>query len=326
MNLSKIALKHDSNVDLNQQLYEELRRLILGRKLEPGHRLPPTRTLAKDLGVARKTVVSAYDQLASEGYLRSKTGAGTFVSGDIQDSAQVHEPRSARSSGRWTNRKTDSLPLSPYALHAASTKLLPPIERSANYTFHSWQPAFDEIPATEWARAVTRLFRSDDSRLLDYSDTPAGYPPLREAIANRLEKTRGIQCTREQVIITCGQGQCIDMVARLHIEPGSEALFENPSYPPARDIFKAYGANIRSVSVDKSGLRTSNLSRLSDHKIAVVYITPSHQYPTGAILSLPRRLELLKWAREHNAVIIEDDFDSEFRYRGQPIPALKTLD
>ncbi len=315
----QILIKHDSFTPLNQQLFEQLRALILARSLEPGDPLPPSRQLAKDLDISRKTVVSAYDQLISEGYLESRVGSGTFVS------LELREPDLSISRSTDDNIDDSSVPLSQYGRYARSITLLSS-QKEQIFSFHSWQPAFDELPFADWNKVIARAFRSKEADHLDFSKSPGGYLPLRQAIAAKLQKTRGMKCTPAQVIITCGHSQALDMVARIHIEEGLEALFENPSWTPARDIFRAYGATIRSISVDKDGIRTSNLSRLVQHNITVVYVTPSHQFPTGAVLTLPRRLELLHWAAEQRCMIVEDDFDSEFRYRGKPIPALKTLD
>jgi len=194
------------------------------------------------------------------------------------------------------------------------------------FPFFNWQPAFDEIPFTEWARIVSKTFRRAEAQLVDYSSDPLGHLPLRAAIADRLLKTRGLHCQPEQIVINCGLSQSLDLVARMHAEEGTELLVENPSYRPVRDVFRTYGAQVRSIDVDQGGMKTERLAKLSKHNVKAIYVTPSHQFPTGAVLSLARRLELLKWATECGAIIIEDDFDSEFRYRGSPIPAMKTLD
>jgi GntR family transcriptional regulator/MocR family aminotransferase len=298
---------------LQKQIYGQLRDLILSGELLPGVRLPASRKLAELIGVSRKTVVNAYDQLLAEGYLSSQTGSGTFVTDPAQPQQSQTQP-------------TASELLSVFARRLSATETQSQRLEHVRFPFFNWQPAFDELPLTDWSRIVAKTFRKLDPRLLDYASDPLGHLPLRAAIADRLLRTRGLSCQPEQVVINCGLSQSLDLMAKLHAEEGMELLVENPSYRPIRDVFRTYGAQIRSIDVDQGGVKTERLAKLSRHNIKVIYVTPSHQFPTGAVLSLARRLELIKWATECGALIIEDDFDSEFRYKGSPIPAMKTLD
>ncbi len=329
----KIVIDGSSSLQLQKQVYKQLRELILTGTLEPGFRLPPTRVLADTLQVSRKTVVKAYDQLLAEGYVTSQTGSGTFVSPNLPGSNDFDDrPDHEIDTPPFTSLKNEPIDsklferLSAYGKRALSTNLLPPRMEQARFPFFSWQPAFEEIPLTEWARIVSKTFRRPDPRLIDYAADPLGHLPLRQALAERLRKTRGLECDPGQVIITCGLSQSLDLIAKLHVDEDSNVLVENPCYWPARDLFRSYGAHVRSINVDHGGMKTGSLSRLARHNFSAVYITPSHQYPTGTVLTLARRLELLNWAGVSGAIVIEDDFDSEFRYRGSPIPALKSLD
>lgn len=351
----KIVLDPKSDLLLQKQVYEQLRQLILSGQLLPGVRLPPSRKLAEQIGVSRKTVVSAYDQLLAEGYVSSQTGSGTFVSDPSNaretaktagggDGSHSDPERSGKDASDTRSRmigterraneptkavpgpqsKTDSLSL--YGRRLAAAEIQSPRLEHIKFPFFNWQPAFDELPLNDWGRIVSKTFRRLESPLLDYAQDPFGHMPLRAALAERLLHTRGLTCSPEQIVINCGLAQSLDLIAKLHSEEGIELLVENPSYRPIRDIFRTYGTHIRSIDVDQSGMKTERLAKLSRHNVKLVYVTPSHQFPTGAVLSLARRLELINWATECGAMLIEDDFDSEFRYRGSPIPAMKTLD
>ncbi len=370
-----LKLDSKSDIQLQKQVYLQLRELILNGKLLPGVRLPPSRKLADIIGASRKTVVSAYDQLLAEGYVSSQTGSGTFVSDpataiSLQNNSSTSESSTSNRTDRGPSKPVDKRtgrtvspyidkpslapstnstrellaqrseepseaiiapdstkePLSLYARRIGGVDLEISRTEHTRFQFFNWQPAFDELPLVEWSRIVAKTFRRADVQLVDYAPDPLGHLPLRQTIAERLRRTRGLDCKAEQIVITCGFSQSIDLVARLHSAEGTELLVENPSYRPVRDIFRTYGIQVRSIAVDQGGMRTERLAKLSKHNVKTIYVTPSHQFPTGAVLTLARRLELLKWATDCGAIIVEDDFDSEFRFRGSPIPALKTLD
>jgi GntR family transcriptional regulator/MocR family aminotransferase len=195
-------------------------------------------------------------------------------------------------------------------------------------SFRYGSPAFDEIPLKQWRQLLSRHCRMGQKAMFDYASDSAGYRPLREAIARYLVQSRAVQCDADQVIIVSGSQQALDLVTRVLVDRGDEVAIENPGYLDARRIFLAQGAKLWPLPVDESGVMVERLrlSTRSAAHIKLIYVTPSHQFPTGAVLSLPRRLELLAWATQAGAMIIEDDYDSEFRYGGRPIPALQGLD
>lgn len=312
-----IALDKDAAVPLHRQLYMELRRAILSGRLLPTQRLPSTRTLAKSLGVSRSTVTLTYEQLLSEGYMQTTVGSGTFVCDHLPDDLLRSQPLKGSNCSQHS-----LLRLSTYGTKLKSTepKILEP---NLPINFRYGRPALDRFPAKLWRKLLSRHCGSNLD-LLDYSTDRLGYQPLREAIACYLGGTRAVQCEPEQIIITNGYQQALDLVARLLVNLGDAVAIENPGYLGARQVFEMQGAKLVPIAVDKSGLIVNNLR--SAPAVKLVYVTPSHQFPTGAVLSLPRRLELLAWAQQTGTAIVEDDYDSEYRYSSRPIPALQGLD
>ena len=312
-----IALDHNSALPLYHQLHTELRQAILTGRLQPNQKLPSTRWLAQSLGISRSTVTQSYEQLFSEGYLDTKTGSGTFVSAKLPDDLVTTQPlESAYQSS------TLKIELSIYGDRVKSSDVgVEDADLPINFSYGS--PALDRFPLKLWRRLISRYCESNLD-LLKYSLEPRGHQPLREAVANYLSCSRAVKCSPEQIIITSGSQQAIDLVTRLFINPGDKIALEEPGYQGARNIFQAQGAKLIPIEVDESGLIIEQLVNIP--KVKLIYVTPSHQFPTGAVLSLPRRLELLKWAKETGAIIIEDDYDSEYRYSSRPIPALQGLD
>lgn len=315
-----IALDSNTSIPLHQQLYEELRRAILSGRLLPRQRIPSTRSLAKSLSISRTTVTSCYEQLLSEGYLETIVGSGTYVCAQLPDDLLHSTP--VESAGKIAR---PAIKLSKYAARLAEIDTTLLDESNVEISFRYGRPAFDCFPMQIWRKLLSRYCRVN-STWLDYDTDALGYKPLREAIARYLSRSRAVQCEPEQVIITNGTQQALYLVMRLLIEPGNAIAMENPGYLSARRIFLSQGAKVLLVGVDESGLVVKELAKYSNEQIALVYVTPSHQFPTGAILSLPRRLELLTWAQQNQAMIIEDDYDSEYRYGDRPIPALQGLD
>lgn len=313
-----IALDSNTSIPIHHQLYEEMRRAILSGRLLPRQRIPSTRSLAKSLSISRTTVTSCYEQLLSEGYLETIVGSGTYVCAQLPDDLLHSTPIDAGKIAR------PPIKLSKYAAKLAEmdTSLLD--ESNAEISFRYGRPAFDRFPMQIWRKLLSRHCRA--STWLDYATDPLGYKPLQSAIARYLSRSRAVQCEPEQVMITNGTQQALYLVMRLLIEPGNAIAMENPGYLSARRIFLSQGAKVLPVGVDESGLVVKELAKNQNEQIALVYVTPSHQFPTGAILSLPRRLELLTWAQQNQALIIEDDYDSEYRYGDRPIPALQGLD
>lgn len=304
-----------------QQLYENLRNAVLTGRLAPGARLPATRVLAAELGVARNTVVTAFEQLVAEGYLESRPGDGTYVSRALPDERLTVKPAGRRAS-RLAAPTLPPLSRQSQALSAA--RLGSWGEDGPPHPFRPDLLALDHFPLAVWARLVSRNWRHRATSLLGYGD-PAGYHPLREAVATYLGAARGVRCTPEQVFITNGAQQGIDLAVRTLLDPGDPVWAENPGYRGARGALIAAGARLAPVPVDREGLQVE-VGIATAPQARAVYVTPSHQYPTGATMSLARRLALLEWAQRTGAWIIEDDYDSEYRYTGRPLSSLQGLD
>jgi GntR family transcriptional regulator/MocR family aminotransferase len=334
-----ITLDQRSPAPLNRQLYEELRKAILFGRLKPGERVPSTRALAKSLGVSRTTVTQSYEQLLSEGYLRAATGSGTFVGCQLPDELLKTAPIETLRPAAQTRQagSTSSFKLSPYGESLTDTVPFEPPEPDMPIHFKSGRPALEEFPLQQWRRLMLRHCRTNDPSLLDYANGSQGHEPLREAIANYLRRARAVRCGADQVIVVNGSQQALDLIAKILIDRGDQVALENPGYLGARRAFLAQGARLLPAPVDESGIIVEKLPAKSPAKsptksptksqdeVKLVYVTPSHQFPTGVTLTLPRRLDLLAWAEKNGAMIIEDDYDSEFRYGSRPIPALQGL-
>ncbi|HEX4809386.1 MAG TPA: PLP-dependent aminotransferase family protein [Bryobacteraceae bacterium] len=294
--------------DLSGEIYRQLRRAILDGRLRPGELLPPTRELARRLSVARTTATVAYDRLSGEGFVVSRVGAGTFVT----EHAAPLTMESAR-------RRSDGA-LRPRAVWNY-IPLATAFARRAQFDFRTGLPDASLFPHDRWRRLVSTALRSEAVETGVYGD-PAGYQPLRVAIARYLGSARGMQITADDVTIVNGTQQGLDVVARTLIAPGDKIAVEDPGYPLVRRLLESLGARVRSASVDDNGLIVETLPA----RARLVYVTPSHQYPLGMSMSLPRRRALLEWAERNDSAIIEDDYDSEFRFRDRPIEPLQTLD
>src|SRR3954452_2998457 len=313
-----LHLDRRGRMPLHRQLYDGLRAAILGGRLAPGDRLPATRTLAADLAVSRNTVTGAFDQLLAEGYLESRVGAVSFVAQSLPEDLL-----------RVTGAPRRGEPGPPPRLSArgrmlAATAVSPSGGQSVVRPFQTGFPAMDLFPRELWARIAARQARHPGVERLSYG-SPAGFAPLRRAIAEYLRAARGVRCTWEQVVVTAGSQQALDLAARVLLDPGDTAWVEDPGYMGARGAFTAAGVLCAPIPVDGEGLSVADgIARFPDARMA--YCTPSHQYPMGVTMSLARRMALLAWARDRGAWIVEDDYDSEFRYAGRPLPALQGLD
>jgi GntR family transcriptional regulator / MocR family aminotransferase len=314
---SDLALRIDHSQPLQQQLYRELRQAILSGRLLPKQKIPSTRSLSQSLRISRTTVTLCYEQLLSEGYLETVVGSGTYVCGQIPDDLLQSETAITAQT-----HPTGPLQLSIYGTALEAANILRQPEADVTFNFRYGRPALDQFPLKLWRRLLSRRCSAAD--WLDYAIDPLGYYPLREQITQYLARARAVQCTPEQVVITNGSQQALDLILRLLLDPGDAVVMEEPGYLSARQLFLTQSADIFPVPVDESGLKVSVLPHQS--AIKLVHVTPSHQFPTGAILSLPRRLELLAWVQQRGALIIEDDYDSEYRYGERPIPALQGLD
>lgn len=318
MNLA-LRLDNTSNVPLHQQLYNELRQAILSGRLQCTQKMPSSRALAKALAISRTTVLMSYDQLISEGYLRTVPASGTFVACELPDQllqSPVPQPVASTPQPR--------IELSSYGATLATAEL-PVLPDPGNVIYFNYcgKPALDEFPVQVWKRLFSRAC-SLGTQMLDYPTDPLGYKLLREAISRYLLQSRAVQCNPDQVIVVSGSQQALDLLARLLLDRGDQIAIEDPGYVEARRVFQAQGAEVVPVPVDEAGIVVEALAT-SARPVKLVYVTPSHQYPTGVVLSLPRRLALLAWAQQSGAMILEDDYDSEFRYDERPIPALQGL-
>ncbi len=319
-----ITLDNRSSEPLHRQLYEELRRAILSCRVKPGERVPSTRAMAASLGVSRATVTLGYEQLIAEGYLEAVTGSGTRVCAQLPDDLLKTAPVKAASFST-TLHASPTGRLSRYGKTLDDSSLLEAVERDLPINFKTGRPALEEFPMMEWRRLLLRHCRTDRAELLDYATDLRGNPKLRQAICSYLGRSRAVNCTTDQIVIINGSQQAIDLVTKLLIDRGDTVAVEDPGYLGARRAFLAQGARLLPVPVDEHGIVVERLAGKSAGKAKLIYVTPSHQFPTGAVLPLTRRLELLKWAERTGAMIIEDDYDSEFRYDSRPIPALQGL-
>lgn len=315
----ELALVIDSSLSepLHQQVYRQLRQAILSGRLPSGQRLPASRSLAKSLGLSRTTVTQGYDQLISEGYLQTRPGSGTYVCDQLPEILLETE------SVERSSKSVVDISLSAYGQRVDRSPQRH-FENSFEISFRYGHPALDLFPVELWRKLLSKHCRAT-TQWLNYTDESLGYQPLREAIADYLKRARAVCCTPDQVLITNGSQQALSLITQLLVNSDDSVAIEEPGYRGARHIFMASGAKLLPIRVDREGLM---VEELIDHSEIprLVYVTPSHQFPTGALLSLPRRLALLQWANKTGALIVEDDYDSEYRYGGRPIPSLQGLD
>jgi GntR family transcriptional regulator/MocR family aminotransferase len=311
--IAAIPLERGSGTPLFRQLYQQLRDAILAGRIRPGVQLPATRDLCSLLSVSRQTVLAAYDQLIAEGYLRGAVGRGTFVNEDLP-------ARASKAPGR--------APALLRPIPARGQAMAQSMARVRHHegplrAFRASMPGIDLFPFETWRRIEARHWRRPGAHL-GYGD-PAGFGPLRELLCAYLSSSRGVACTPEQVIITSGSQQALFLLAQLLLAPGDTVWVESPGYQGASAPLAAAGARICAVPVTAEGMDVAYGAKRYPHA-SLVFATPSHQLPLGVTMSLPRRLELLRWAVANKAWIIEDDYDSEYRYTGPPLPSLQSLD
>ena len=336
LSFNPAGIELDRRQGLSLQLYQALRQRVLDGRLSSGTRLPASRDLALALTISRNSVVRAYDQLYAEGFIESRVGDGTYVAQLPQRLSPANVLSTKLSTGFSTglspglSTKPAVLPgfssskvIHSSALERLDRHYLPAPASGAPKAFRVGVPAFDLFPFEVWAKLNAAFWRNPDLEQLCYGD-PAGDMRLREMIAAYLRNSRGLQCRAEQIVITSGAQQGISLCAQLLVEPGAGVAVENPGYRAAGHAFAIAGARLHGVAVDSEGLDCAALARLSDCRLA--YVTPSHQYPTGVIMSLARRLELLAWAERSGGWIVEDDYDGEYRFSGAPLAPLAALD
>lgn len=305
-------LQFDGRGPLHAQLTRALKAAMIAGRIGPGTRLPATRLLAQELGLSRNTVLSAYEQLRAEGFIDGRVGSGSYAASPLQAQRTASPPQ-----------QTTVARLSRYARRARRFhvhdhypgRAIPGMRHSFQYGVPLVNPAL----TTAWARAL--------SHAAQY--TPPGYPKtqglpaLREAVCDYLARRRGIDAEPEDVLIVAGTQQALALTARILLDAGDEVAIEEPHYHAIRVVLQTHGARLNAVAVDAQGLRCELLAQTSSR---LVCVTPSHQFPTGAVLSLPRRMALLDYAERHDSWIFEDDYDGEFRYDSKPLAALRSLD
>ncbi|NKQ52965.1 PLP-dependent aminotransferase family protein [Amycolatopsis sp. K13G38] len=301
-----IHITIDGGRGLREEIYRQLRAAILDGRLRAGEALPPTRELARRLAVSRNTVSGAYDRLAGEGFLAARAGAGTFVrAGAGRAEPPVRETSALRPAQAWAG-----VPEPPTRFAAAP-----------EYDFRAGAPDVGLFPFDTWRRLIAEQLRGSRPQVLTYGD-PRGHQGLREAIARHVGLSRDVRADPDDVLVTNGSQQAVDLAARVLLRPGDRVAVENPGYPPPRQLFSTLGARLACVPVDEEGLVVDELP----DDCRLVYVTPSHQFPLGTPMSLARRMALIEWAQRHDAAILEDDYDTEFRYTGRPLEPLHSLD
>ena len=303
-----IRLDRTAHTSLHMQLCEQLRQAVLDGRLMSGTRLPSTRALAQTLGVSRTVTSSAYDELFAEGYLESRRGSGTYIGRDLP-LLPCRRPYSVPGiPPRWLKHTPD----------VSQEELFAP----DSIVFRPGTPSLSSLPLRIWREAWKPVMHSQPP---EEHSSPNGNPSLREALATYLGHSRGLACTPDDIIITAGATHALDLLARATLSTGDTVGFEEPGYPAARYVLQARGGHLLPIPLDDDGMCVEMLPGGSSAPL-LVYTTPSHQYPLAARLSIARRVALLTWAEKHDSLIIEDDYDSEFRFDASPLPALASLD
>ena len=315
--LPVITIDRQAKEPLHRQIYDAFRSAIVQRRLRPRTRVPSTRSLAGDLSVSRMPVLNAYAQLLAEGYFESRIGSGTLVCGSLPDEAAVHEASNAP----FAQRLSGSRPVSIRSQRLSRAQRLPWQGLGA---FGVGQVAFDHFPMQIWSSLVTRHSRRMSPTSAHYGDQ-RGSLRFRETIADYLSTARGVSCEAQQIMVVSGSQHALEITAQVLLNPGSPVWVEEPGYSFMRDVLTLAGCRIVPVPVDGEGLDVAAGTKLSP-KARAAFVTPSHQNPLGATMSASRRMQLLRWAQNAGSWIIEDDYDSEFRYGSQPIASLQGLD
>lgn len=294
-----LTIDKNSNISLIRQIYGQIKDLILQGKLLEGNKLPSTRWLSEDLKISRNVILEAYDQLMAEGYIESKQGSGTVVAKGIY----------------FEKIETEH-----------QDKLLKNIEKrkeSNCIDFRSGIPALEMFPKKEWGNLFSRICSNAPYSAFAYCE-PEGVIELRQVLSEYLFRVRGIYCRAEQIMIISGSTQGLSLISKMLYESTAEVIVEDPIHQGLLNVIKSFGYSITSILVDDKGIKTDELNTSTNVKF--VYVTPSHQFPLGGVLPVQRRIELVKFAEKNNCYIIEDDYDSEFRYEGQPISSLYELE
>jgi GntR family transcriptional regulator/MocR family aminotransferase len=313
-----IAVDRKAASALYRQIYDAYRTAIVDRRLRSGQRIPSTRALASELGVSRFPVLNAYAQLLAEGYFETRVGAGTVVSSSLPDQL---------ASGELAGARLKTIRSGPRPVSRRSS-ILPPFEPAPWLrgwgAFSVGQIAFDQFPLQVWSNLVARHCRNMRAQSFNYGDYQ-GSKVFRETIATYLRTARSLHCEAEQIMIVSGSQQALEISARVLLDPGTYVWVEEPGYRLARDVFALAGSHLVPVPIDQEGLNVAaGIKRC--RKARAAFVTPSHQFPLGVTMSASRRLQLLDWAQNSGSWIIEDDYDSEYRYESLPIASLQGLD
>lgn len=317
-----IILKDSEKSTLQNQIFDQIRTMILNGQLRGDDPLPTTRELSAQLGVSRNTAVLAYERLIAEGYIRTKPYVGTFVSPDLPDTAFLSSATAPATPEAMAAPVAEPISAISPVREMRTHRLADPDRRRLAADFWVGRPDARTFPLKAWSQHIKARLKSAGSRLTSYSD-PAGLLELRQAIAKHLAPARGVVCDPDQIIIVGGCQDGFNLVGRLLVTPGSTAVVESPCYQGAAFVLESLGAKLHPAPIDHDGL---DVTKLPPVKGALAYVTPSHQYPIGVTMSLQRRIELLSWATQYDAYIMEDDYDSDFRFVGSPLTALKGLD
>lgn len=313
-----IALDRNSEISLERQIYQEIRRMILGGRLAEGEKLPSTRSLSAELAVSRNTVIGAYSQLIAEGYLQSLHGSGTMVTEGL-----CYEELAEEISRHAVGRQKNVAVCSPSLLvQQQSTGCGDSNQAEKIIDFCTGIPALEYFPGREWGRLYREVCDTISAAAYGYGET-FGVCELRKSIAEYMYRLRGIDCPFERIMITTGATQGLSLIARALGCSGKKVLLEDPTHSGLREVICMAGCQIEGIPVDEQGMCTGRLPDSED--VAFIYVTPSHQYPLGSVMSIARRLELIRYAEQHDCYIVEDDYDGEFRYEGQPVSSLYEL-
>lgn len=314
--LYRWQVDRDGTTPIFRQIYLQMRSAILSRTFPQGTKLPSTRELAKRLSVARASVVSAYEQLFAEGFVAGAVGSGTYISSDLPEAIETAPANVGK--GAIADARAVVAPTSDLIAFLDATS------GSEDRPFNTTRMLVDARTAEVWRKLTNQALRSFGTDHLAYSD-PCGFMELRTAICDYVRAARAVRCEPEQIIVTAGSQQALDIAIRVLLRRGDEVLVEDPGYPLTQHALVAAGIKLRPIAVDKEGMDVGQAIRSAPRATAAV-VTPSLQYPTGVVLSMARRLELLDWARERGGWIIEDDWASEYRYSGRPLASLQGLD
>jgi GntR family transcriptional regulator / MocR family aminotransferase len=313
-----IAVDRQAPKALHRQIYDAYRGAIIDGRLRPRQRIPSSRGLASELGVSRFPVLNAYAQLLAEGYLESRVGAGTVVSSSLPEQLTSCPPAEAR----FATSRPGPRPVVRSSFLARAEWSLPWVQGWG--AFGVGQVAVDQFPVHIWSSLIARRCRSMDVKGFHYGD-PMGFKTLRETLASYLRTARSLSCEAEQVMITSGSQQALEISARVLLDSRNSVWVEEPCYRLAREVFALTGCHLVSVPVDQEGLDVAaGIKRC--HNPVTVFVTPSHQFPLGVTMSASRRFQLLDWAQRARSWIIEDDYDAEYRYESSPIASLQGLD